>query len=96
MLYVLQHEVWRPLYEDSEALIFVVDSTNAEHLVNAKKEFWFLLTEEELRHCHVLVLASNCDQLEAMTIADIIEGLELDSIHGRDWCKCRLGPLMAE
>ncbi len=66
-----------------------MDSTDAEHLVDAKREFWFLLTEEGLKHCHVLVLANKHDQPEAMTIADIIEGLELDSIHGRDWCKLR-------
>ncbi len=86
----LQEGAWRQLYEGSEAVIFIVDCTDVEHLVDAKREFWFLLTEAALMHCHVLVLAHKRDQPEAMTIADIIEGLELDSIHGRDWCKFKV------
>eukprot|EP01017_Pseudomicrothorax_dubius_P004852 TRINITY_DN11086_c0_g1_i1.p2 TRINITY_DN11086_c0_g1~~TRINITY_DN11086_c0_g1_i1.p2 ORF type:complete len:119 (-),score=15.81 TRINITY_DN11086_c0_g1_i1:196-552(-) len=41
--------LWKPLLEDAQALVFVVDSCDRERVERAKEEFYKLLQEQELR-----------------------------------------------
>ena len=49
---------WRCYYQDTNAVIFVVDSTDKERLEYSKQELDIMLQEEELKGAPVLVLAN--------------------------------------
>ena len=46
---------WRCYYPNTQAIIYVVDSADAERLATTKEEFHAILAEEELRDAAVLV-----------------------------------------
>lgn len=49
---------WRCYYQDTNAVVFVIDSADRERLEIAKQELDLMLQEEELRGAPVLVLAN--------------------------------------
>jgi len=49
---------WRCYYQDTNAVIFVVDSADKERIEIAKQELELMLQEEELKGVPVLVLAN--------------------------------------
>merc|ERR1711957_656708 len=49
---------WRCYYQDTNAVIFVVDSSDRERLKFSREELEIMLGEEELRGVPVLVLAN--------------------------------------
>ena len=49
---------WRCYYQDTNAVIFVVDSADKERLEYSKQELEIMLQEEELKGVPVLVLAN--------------------------------------
>jgi len=49
---------WRCYYQDTNAVIFVVDSADKERIEIAKQELEMMLQEEELKGVPVLVLAN--------------------------------------
>ena len=51
-------KLWKHYYKNTQALIFVVDSSDRERIELAKNELHKLLSEEELKDAVVLVLAN--------------------------------------
>ena len=49
---------WRCYYQDTNAVVFVVDSADRERLEFAKQELELMLSEDELRGVPVLILAN--------------------------------------
>jgi ADP-ribosylation factor-like protein 1 len=49
---------WRCYYQDTNAVIYVVDSADRERVEIAKQELELMLQEEELKGAPVLVLAN--------------------------------------
>ena len=49
---------WRCYYQDTNAVVFVVDSADRERLEFAKQELELMLQEDELRGVPVLILAN--------------------------------------
>ena len=49
---------WRCYYQDTNAVIFVVDSSDRERLKFSREELEIMLGEEELKGVPVLVLAN--------------------------------------
>lgn len=80
----LRH-LWRRYYPRTNAIIFMVDSNNRERIDDAEHELRYLLRQEELRGAPLLVLANKMDLPNAMEKAEVIEKLNLKSIHDRDW-----------
>ena len=76
---------WRCYYQDTNAVIFVVDSADKERLEYSKQELEIMLQEEELKGVPVLVLANKQDLPGAMNDQDICSGLGLTSIKNRQW-----------
>ena len=77
--------LWRHYYENAQALIFVVDSADAERLDEAKEELSKLMEEEELRDAVLLVYANKQDMPEARSVQEVADALELTSISKRVW-----------
>merc|ERR1711990_658880 len=68
--------LWRHYYQNTQGLIFVVDSSDKDRVDLAK--------EEELRDAVVPVFANKQDQ-GVMSVAEVAEKLALHTIKGRDW-----------
>merc|ERR1711990_807028 len=76
--------LWRHYYQNTQGLIFVVDSSDRDRVELAKEELHRMLGEEELRDAVVLVFANKQDQ-GVMSVAEVAEKLALHTIKGRDW-----------
>jgi signal recognition particle receptor subunit beta len=66
-------------------LLFVVDSTDAARLDEARDELDKLLKEEELKDAMLLVYANQQDLPNALTPQEVASRLDLDSITNRAW-----------
>src|SRR5438067_308269 len=62
--------LWRHYYQNTQGLIFVVDSSDKERVELAKEELHKMLNEEELRDAVVLVFANKQD-LGVMSVAEV-------------------------
>lgn len=76
--------LWRHYFQNTQGLIFVVDSNDRERLMEAKDELDKMLSEEDLRDAIILVFANKQDLPNAHSCQEITEKLEL-SKRGRQW-----------
>lgn len=76
--------LWRHYFQNTQGLIFVVDSSDKERVELAKEELHKMLSEEELRDAIVLVFANKQD-LGVMSVAEVTEKMGLHTLRGRDW-----------
>ncbi|KYQ91910.1 Rab GTPase [Tieghemostelium lacteum] len=77
--------LWRHYFQNSSAIIFVVDSADRERIMEVKKEIDSLMYEDSLRGAPLLILANKQDIPTSLTIAEISEQLNLYSIKDRKW-----------
>eukprot|EP00249_Psilotum_nudum_P010950 c22869_g2_i1 orf=1059-1607(-) len=76
---------WRCYFPNTQAVIYVVDSSDTERLSIAKEEFHAILEEEELRDAVVLIYANKQDLPGALDDAAVTEALNLHKIKNRQW-----------
>ena len=57
---------WRCYYQDTNAVVYVIDSADRERLEVARQELELMLQEEELKGAPVLILANKQDLPNAM------------------------------
>jgi len=76
---------WRCYYPNTDAIIFVVDSTDRERMDIAKKELWSMLEESDLKDAIVLIFANKQDGEGALTAAEVTKALALSKIKKRTW-----------
>lgn len=77
--------LWRHYFQNTQGLIFVVDSNDRERLSEAQDEMSKMLQEDELRDAALLVFANKQDLPNAMNAAELTEKLGLMSLHNRKW-----------
>merc|ERR1711861_87780 len=77
--------LWRHYYQNTQGLIFVVDSNDRDRVEDAREELTKMLNEEEMRDAVLLVFANKQDLPNAMTAAEITEKLGLHSMRNRQW-----------
>jgi len=77
--------LWRHYYQNTQGLIFVVDSNDRERAGEAKEELNRMLNEDELRDAVLLVFANKQDLPNAMNAADVTDKLGLHSMRNRNW-----------
>ena len=75
----------RHYYPNTDGIIFVVDSNNAERFEAAKDELHKMLTEDELQGIPVLVYCNKQDLPKAKSIAEICDKMGLKNIRNRAW-----------
>jgi ADP-ribosylation factor-like protein 1 len=76
---------WRCYYPNTNGIIYVVDSCDRDRLPDAEQELRLMLEEEELNNVTLLVLANKQDLPEALSSAEVSEGLGLTGIRNRQW-----------
>jgi len=77
--------LWRHYFQNTQGLIFVVDSNDRERVGEAREELMRMLAEDELRDAVLLVFANKQDLPNAMNAAEITDKLGLHSLRQRNW-----------
>lgn len=72
-------------YQNTQGLIFVIDSNDSARFEDARQELQKMLTEDELSEAVLLVFANKQDLPKAKNPAEITEKLGLTSMRGREW-----------
>uniref|UniRef100_UPI00398F66E1 ADP-ribosylation factor 1-like n=1 Tax=Pristiophorus japonicus TaxID=55135 RepID=UPI00398F66E1 len=77
--------LWRHYFQNTQGLIFVVDSNDQERVNEAREELMRMLAEDELHDAALLVFANKQDLPNAMNAAQITERLGLHALRSRLW-----------
>ncbi|CAG8448591.1 2157_t:CDS:10 [Diversispora eburnea] len=77
--------LWRHYFQNTQGIIFVVDSNDRERISEAREELQRMLNEDELRDALLLVFANKQDLPNAMNAAEITDKLGLHSLRQRHW-----------
>lgn len=77
--------LWRHYYQNTQGLIFVVDSNDRDRAGEAHDELHRMLSEDELREAVVLIFANKQDLPNAMSVAEVTDKLGLHSLRNRKW-----------
>lgn len=77
--------LWRHYYQNTQGLIFVVDSSDTKRIAEAENELANMLKEDELRDAVILVFANKQDMPNAMTAAELTNALNLNNLRNRRW-----------
>ncbi|UJR26627.1 hypothetical protein I4U23_007945 [Adineta vaga] len=76
---------WRHYFENTDVLIYVIDSSDRKRFDETNQELSELLEEEKLRNVPLLIFANKQDLLNASKASDITDGLSLHQIRDRAW-----------
>ncbi|KAG0504404.1 hypothetical protein KC19_VG030600 [Ceratodon purpureus] len=77
--------LWRHYFQNTQGLIFVVDSNDTDRVVEARDELHRMLNEDELCDAVLLVFTNKQDLPNAMNAAEITDKLGLHSLRQRHW-----------
>eukprot|EP00050_Salpingoeca_kvevrii_P011198 m.13529 g.13529 ORF g.13529 m.13529 type:complete len:182 (-) comp3309_c0_seq1:55-600(-) len=76
---------WRCYYSNTDAIIYVVDSSDHERMGISKTELVSMLEEEELKNAVLMVFANKQDLPGALSPAQVSEQLGLSALKDRTW-----------
>jgi small GTP-binding protein len=77
--------LWRHYFQNTNGVIFVVDSNDKERVGQARDELQKMLSEDELRDAVLLVFANKQDLPNAMNTVEVTDKLGLHSLGSRHW-----------
>ncbi|GFG33735.1 hypothetical protein Cfor_05099 [Coptotermes formosanus] len=77
--------LWRHYFQNTQGLIFIVDSHERQRIGEAEKELQTMLQKDEFRDAVLLVLANKQDLPNAMSAAELTEKLGLNQLRHRRW-----------
>ncbi|OIV92859.1 hypothetical protein TanjilG_00993 [Lupinus angustifolius] len=77
--------LWRHYFQNTQGLIYVVDSNDRERISEARDELHRMLSEDELHDATLLVFANKQDLPNALSVAEITDKLGLNSFRQRRW-----------
>ncbi|RPD62109.1 GTP-binding protein [Lentinus tigrinus ALCF2SS1-7] len=76
---------WRNYFEQTDALVWVVDSGDRMRMQDCKEELHSLLLEDRLAGASLLIFANKQDIQGSMSSAEIRDALDLPSIKTHQW-----------
>ncbi|KAF7655603.1 hypothetical protein LDENG_00053690 [Lucifuga dentata] len=77
--------LWRHYFQNTQGLIFVVDSNDRERVQESAEELTKMLNEDELRDAVLLVFSNKQDLPNALSTGELTNRLGLDSLRNRTW-----------
>ncbi|KAJ8373391.1 hypothetical protein AAFF_G00265790 [Aldrovandia affinis] len=77
--------LWRHYFQNTQGLIFVVDSNDRERVAESAEELSKMLQEDELRDAVLLVFANKQDLPNAMAVSDLTDKLGLQTLRSKTW-----------
>ncbi|XP_069826095.1 ADP-ribosylation factor-like protein 11 [Dendropsophus ebraccatus] len=91
---------WKEYLEDTDVLIFVVDSTDTFRIQDATAELLTILNNENMAGVPFLILANKQDLPEALSTKELVNILKLENYDDRAWeiqaCSAFTGEGLAE
>ena len=85
--------LWRHYYQNTQGIIFVVDSNDRERIDDSsgcdnsgKEELNRMLAGDELRDAILLVFANKQDVPNPISVNEVTERLGLNQLSNRKWC----------
>ncbi|XP_033636620.1 E3 ubiquitin-protein ligase TRIM23-like [Asterias rubens] len=79
--------LWKHYYLNTQALLFVIDSTDSERLDEVYDELAALMSEKQLKDALLLFFANKQDSPQALSVDSITDRLGLTKLCcGRNWC----------
>ena len=86
---------WRNYFEQTDAVVYVIDSADRKRIEETGLELADLLEEDKLSGVPVIVLANKQDLVTALSPNEVADGLNLYSIRDRPWqiqaCSAKTG-----
>ena len=76
--------LWKHYYQNTQAVIFVVDSADKSKMANAKSELFKLLDESSLSVCPILIYCNKQDLPNALNLEQIKQELDYDKINRKN------------
>ena len=76
---------WKCYYPKTNAIVFVIDSSDKERIDIAKQELFLLLQEDELKGVPIAILANKQDIDGVLSDIEISEKMGLSEIKNRQW-----------
>lgn len=76
---------WNNYFETTDALVYVIDSSDRRRLTESGQELGSLLEEEKLAAIPMLVFANKQDLNQALPVNEIADRLALNRIDNRAW-----------
>uniref|UniRef100_A0A8D1EYR1 ADP ribosylation factor 5 n=1 Tax=Sus scrofa TaxID=9823 RepID=A0A8D1EYR1_PIG len=80
--------LWRHYFQNTQGLIFVVDSNDRERVQESADELQKMLQEDELRDAVLLVFANKQDMPNAMPVSELTDKLGLQHLRSRTVRTC--------
>jgi len=77
--------LWRHYFQNTQGLIFVVDSNDRDRIGEGREELMRMLNEDELREAVLLVFANKQDLPNAMSASEVTDKLGLHNLRQRRW-----------
>uniref|UniRef100_A0A667ZN23 ARF GTPase 5 n=1 Tax=Myripristis murdjan TaxID=586833 RepID=A0A667ZN23_9TELE len=78
--------LWRHYFQNTQGLIFVVDSNDKERVAESAEELSKMLQEDELRDAVLLVFANKQDLPNALSVSELTDLLGLgQKLRNRTW-----------
>ncbi|XP_038145393.1 ADP-ribosylation factor-like protein 13A [Cyprinodon tularosa] len=87
--------VWRELYGEVHAVIFVVDSSDRQRMKEAREVLADLLKQPRVAGKPILVLANKQDKMNALLGTELIEILSLEKLVNQSRSLCHIEPCSA-
>jgi ADP-ribosylation factor-like protein 3 len=91
---------WSNYFESSDALVYVIDSSDRRRLEESGQELKELLAEDKLGGVPLLVFANKQDLLQATPADEISDALAMNAIVDRTWtiqaCSAKTGDGLQE
>ncbi|PRD22713.1 UNVERIFIED_CONTAM: ADP-ribosylation factor 2 [Trichonephila clavipes] len=75
--------LWRHYFQNTQGLIFVVDSNDKDRISEAQDELSKMLKEDELSDAVLLIFANKQDLPNAMSAGELTERLGLNALRNR-------------
>ncbi|XP_072310087.1 ADP-ribosylation factor 4 [Eucyclogobius newberryi] len=77
--------LWRHYFQNTQGLIFVVDSNDRERVTEAEEELTKMIQEDELKDAAILIFANKQDLPNAMGVSELTDKLRLHSRRDKTW-----------
>lgn len=77
--------LWRHYFNNTDGLIFVVDSQDRDRIGRSAQEFQAIIQDPLMLHSAILVFANKQDMRGCLTPAEVCEALGLPQLKNRKW-----------
>ena len=77
--------LWRHYFNNTDGLIYVVDSLDKDRIDRAANEFHSIINDPFMRNSAILVFANKQDMKNCMSAAEVAEALGMHTLKGRRW-----------